>query len=806
MIDSYAKIVTTRPLVFLLTTVIVTIVAVFGATGLSFRSDYKVYFADDDPRRVAFESVQNEYAPNDNIVVVLHTTRGSIVDTPLLEAASMVVDGGWRLPFASRVDSITNFQYAHADGDDVVIEDLAADPSQLENSHRQAVLDTALAEPMLVNRLISPSGDTLGVNINFLLPEDPQDARAALEEIAGEVRALANEVRSSHPDFRVGLTGILMQNRAFVESSQQDSQTLYPLMLLVIGILCLLTLRSVWGAISASAVIILSALTAVGLWGWLGYSLNNTSIVAPVIIVTIAVADSIHILTLARQKLREGLAWRDAVAQSLAINFVAVTITSATTIIGYTSLSFSDAPPIRELGVLTAIGVAAAWFFSLVFLPALASLLPVKVRGPGQELTGRVAVAPTMLAGFIQNRRMPILAVFLIGGIAAAVSVPRIELDDDFVKYFDETIEFRRDTDFATAHLTGPYVVQFSLDSGAPDGVTNPAYLERVDAFKTWLEEQPEVIHALAITDVIKRLNRVMNEDAPEAYRVPNTQPLAAQYLFLYELSLPFGLDLNNQINVDRSASRLSLSLKPLRSRELQAFAARAESWLRENTPVSMHAEAVGPILMFAHISQTNIDAMMTGNVLAILLIAATIMGTLRSVRLGLLALLVNALPLVLTLGVWSVSVGVIGMASSILTATSLGIIVDDTVHFLIKFKRAAREAASPRQALEATLSMAGRAIVSTSIILMFGFALLVSSSFLVNKHMGLLTSMTVGFALATDLLLLPALVLLFWDRTSPSRKPAGSSAAASRAVPGGAAKRFQRGDSEVAVSSRVYS
>ena len=345
--------------------------------------------------------------------------------------------------------------------------------------------------------------------------------------------------------------------------------------------------------------------------------------------------------------------------------------------------------------------------------------------------------------------------------MALAAAIPRIELNDDFVQYFDPAVQFRADTDFAMANLSGIYQVHYSLPAGGSGAVSEPVYLQCLEAFAEWFRAQPGVQHVNVLTDIMRRLNRNMHADDPAFYRLPDDRRLSAQYLLLYEMSLPYGLDLNNQINIDKSATRMVVTMENRTTRELRALTARAGDWLAANFASAAEAKATGPVVMFAYISQRNITGMLLGTAIAILLISSLLILALRDLRHGLISLLPNTLPAVMAFGLWGILVGEIGLAASIIAAASLGIIVDDTVHFLSKYLRARREhGLSAEDAVRYAFETVGAALTITSAILVAGFAVLALSDFLLNEVMGLMMSITILCALLADFLLLPPLLI----------------------------------------------
>jgi predicted RND superfamily exporter protein len=494
----------------------------------------------------------------------------------------------------------------------------------------------------------------------------------------------------------------------------------------------------------------------------MGIQLAPISITAPTIILTLAIADSVHILISMLTLMREGRDKITALKESLRINFQAVVITSLTTIVGFLSLNFSDAPPFWDLGNLTAIGIASALLYSVTFLPAILTVLPVKVRTASVQGDSHGISALERLGRFVIRRYRPILVTTGVLAIALTALVPTIDLNDEWVKYFDSRIPFRDDAEFGIEHLNGIYPVEFSIEAEEAGGISEPEYLNRLEQFTAWLRQQPEVRHVYSYTDVIKRLNKNLHGDAPEWYRLPEERQLAAQYLLLYELSLPFGLDLNDRINIDKSATRVTATLDEISTAGVRAFMDRSQDWLRGNAPRYMWAKPTGATVMFSFISERNIEGMLAGNAMAVFLIVIIMIVSLRSFSLGTMSLLPNTIPILMTFGVWALLVGEVGMAAATVSATSLGIVVDSTVHFLSKYLRARREKGLDRPAaILHTYRTVGLAIVVNSLILSFGFAVLSLSAFRVNAQMGLLTAIAIVIALAVDFFLLPALLLV---------------------------------------------
>ena len=750
---SYAQQVIRLRWLVILGSLIVAIALGSGVQFFTFSTDYRIFFSEENPQLRAFEAMQQVYTKDDNVLFVLQPKDGEVFIPETLTAIQELTEASWQLPFSRRVDSITNFQHSYAEGDDLTVEDLVPKNRDLDPETIAAIRAVALSEPLLTSRLIAPDARTTGVNVTLTLPAESE---TEVPTAMAAAREIVEDFRARHPDITVAVTGLVALNNAFAEASVADLSMLVPIMYGIIIAGLLIFLRSIAGTLVTVLVVGLSAGSAVGLSAWLGIKFTPPSSTAPTIILTLAVADSIHLLVTLLHAMRQGASKREAIIESLRVNFHPVFLTSLTTAIGFLSLNFSDAPPFRDLGNITAIGVIAAWIYSVTFLPAFLAVVPLRVK-PRAE--GR-SDAMQRLAEFVLRRRQVLLYGMSALVIGLAVWIPRIELNDQFVNYFEPSIQFRADTDFAMEHLSGIYQIEFSLPAAAEGGISEPDYLAKVDAFSEWLRAQPGVVHVQTITDIFRRLNRNMHGDDPDWYRLPDQRDLAAQYLLLFEMSLPYGLDLNNQINVDKSSLRFIATLENMTTRQARILKQDAEAWIAENIPASA-TEATSPFVMFAYISERNIKSMLTGTALALFLISLSLIVALRSLKIGSISIIPNVIPAVMAFGFWGLLVGEIGLASSVVAATSLGIIVDDSVHFLSKYLRARRERGeSPEDAVRYAFATVGRALSVTSAVLIAGFGTLALSAFELNQSLGLLTALAIFAALVADFLLLPPLLL----------------------------------------------
>lgn len=723
-----------------------------GLAQLGFKNNYRVYFGEDNPQLKAFDAIQDAYNKSDSVMFVLQPRDGKVFSVATLRAIKQLTEKSWQIPYSSRVDSITNFQHTEAEEDDLLVTDLVIDP-MLDAKTLEKVKQIALNEPLLVNRLVSTQGHVAGVNVTVQVPgNSPTEAT----EIAIHARKLVTEIEAAYPGMKVYLTGMAMMNNAFSESAMNDNKLLVPLMYMIVILALVLSLKSIAATISVVFLIVLSVISALGLAGWLGWALTPTSAISPTIILTMAVADCVHILVTQLHNMRIGHEKKLAIQESLRVNFQPVFLTSLTTAIGFLSMNFSDAPPFRDLGNIVAIGVILAWLLSITFLPAMMAILPVKVKAR-DDLDN---TAMKRLADWVVCNRKVLL---IINGLIAVVMIsfaPQNQLNDEFVKYFDGSTEFRQGTDFLNNNMGGLYTIEYSIHAKGDGAVNEPEFLKQVQTLVDWSLSQPEVVHVNTVTDIFKRLNKNMHGDNQQWYRLPEFRELAAQYLLLYEMSLPYGLDLNDQINIDKSGVRVIVTMESMSSNQMLAIEDRINQWLITNM-TGYKVELASPVLMFSHIGSRNISRMVIGSIAALILISFLLMIAFKSVKLGLISLIPNLVPAGIAFGVWGVLDGQIGLGLSVVTGMTLGIVVDDTVHFISKYRRAKIEKEmNSKDAVRYAFSTVGIALWITSMVLVSGFMVLSFSHFTMNADMGLMTAITIAVALFLDLLFLPPLLM----------------------------------------------
>lgn len=755
-------------------------VAATGFSRLEYVADYKNFFSPDDPHLRAFEDLQDTFSRVDNVVFVLEPKNGKVLSPEGIRALQWITEAGWKLPFSIRMDSLANFQHTRAEEDELIVEDLV--PADFDGSAASIdrIARIIASEPTVSKRTLTPDGALTLAMVTLELPKDQTTALEQLMEGPGGVNELIEQFQAAHPEVTVHVTGVSVSNYYLGIVSARDMNVLMPVLLMVVLVLVGVMTRSVANTFLTLFVVIVSVVTTIGCVGLLGFPLNNVSSVAPMVILTLAVAECVHLLCYYSIKLREGHGKEDAMRLSLESNLRAIFFTSFTTAVGFMGMNTIDSPPFVQFGYIASFGIVMAYVFGHTMLPQLAIWLTRAHTGPIEQHSDTVHSAT---ADWVIAHPRRVFFGTLLVSFAISIGMVLNDMNDDNVGYFDRDMPLRIAIERAEQHGMGMNFIEYSLDAGENYGITDPAYLAKVEKFIQWAQQQPEVINVSSFTNVLKRLNQNMHGDDPAYYTLPESRELASQYLLMYEMSLPVGMDLNNQIDTGKSALRITLSTRMMKAKQNLALEERVQDWMAANIP-ELQTHGASPTIMFSHIGQNSIRSVMTGSISAIAIICLCMMFAFGSFRLGLMALLPNIFPSTIALGLWGLFVGEVNMAVAVIFTISSGIIVDDTIHLFSKFSDGLRKGLNVDDSIRYSFAHAGRGVLITTVVLCAGFAMLGFSDFNVNRTLGILVAGTIAIAILFDLLFLPSVLKVFPIDTTRFYQPPATPAAngASRA------------------------
>jgi len=719
---------------------------------LEMDGSYRIWFGENSKTLRDYDNFRKTFG-NDDAVIISFKDEDGIFNKKALQSIDNITQALWRTKYIARVDSITNYQYVHSnpeEPDDVIVEDFIQDIETRDEAYFSDRKAIAVNDSLIVDGFISRDGTTTMISAR-LTPKVNDDS-----DKSGEIMKLVNEILApeiARTGYKYHLNGGPPLNQAFVQIGTSDATTFTPLVLLASMLLLFFLFRRVSGALIPIAVVIFTFMIVLAVQVLLGYKLNNFTANLPVFVVAIGIADAVHIYIIWIMYKREGQANKDAVLHSVQKNMLPVFLTSLTTAIGFATLTISKVIPVLTLGIATASGAILAFIISLFWMPAV--LLLVKKDVKASEVEKVVNKKNLGYGAFIVRNNKKIIMITGFIFLALAAGLFKVKVDSNTIRYFDKSVDIRKSTEFMMENLTGPMAYEIIVDSGKKDGIKDPDFMRTVELFsKDYQERFPDVRHMASLVDTVKRFNKVL--DGKE--EIPDTQEMIAQYLLLYSLSLPQGMEINDKMDINEQKLRVTGQVNIVDTSVDLQMINYVEAWWN-NTPYS--ASVQGQTAMFAYMQSDVTDTLIYSLSLAIFLVSIIMLFIFKRVKLLWVFILPNLLPVMLVVGLmgW---IGInIDIGVAIAGAIIIGVAVDDTIHFLVKYFDARKRGLNLEDSFDEVLRYAGKAILFTTLILSISFSLFAFSTFTPNQNFGIVTASALIIAFIVDLLLLPALLSL---------------------------------------------
>ena len=729
-----------------------------GLSKINFNPDINAFFPENDTLTTSHLSIEDTYSSMDNAVIGIGVKEGTVFTNEVLSLIEDLTEKAWKTPHSLRVDSLSNYSYVSADGDDLYIEPFLEGSSTYDLKtlkEKELIIEE---EELAYGAIISKDKKTSLINIVFDPPR--KDIEAEYQESLNYVLGFLEEARKNHPEVDLIISGIVYMEYQSPMLLKAQMPKLMPTAILVILLTLFLLLRSLVAVAGSFLVILMSVVSAMGSIGFMSGDIAQPFIMVPILIATLAVADCVHLFTLYFQNLDSSRKSKEAMLESLKLNLQPLFLTSLTTAIGFLSLNLAPVEPLRGIGNGVAVGVFLAFIFTVLLLAPIVSYFNVK---QSKNINFQKNIARKLGRFSIKNYKrllviVPVISCFLMAFI------PLNKTNDNPLEFYSERYTTSAaDSKWISQRIGGTFPVSYELNSQGI--VSDPEFLREVDKFSEWLASNKEVLHVSSLSKIMKNLNKTLHGKQEEWNIIPTEPDLSAQYLFFYEMSLPYGLDLTNSISQNKESIKLVASLKELGSLEYREFAKRVENYASQNMPEDMVSIGTGTRPIFAFMSNMLITQLIYALGIGIVLITATIILFFRSLRYGMLTSVTNLLPIGVAFGIWAIVSGEISMLVGIGMGTTLGIIVDFTVHFLSKYLHARRQKnLSAEEAVEYAFETVGFALIITSFSLILGFLVLLQAFFIPIHGFVLFSSIAFLSALIIDLLLFPAL-LITWDK-----------------------------------------
>ena len=736
---------------------LITIMMASSLKNLEFEGSYRIWFGEESKILKDYDNFRAIFG-NDDAIAISFKMQEGVFNKDTLHVIQNITKKLWETEYIARVDSITNYQYVHADEeypDEVIVEDFIEDIDSLSQEDLETKRSIALEQDLIVGKLISEDAKTTMI-VGRMTPKAGNDPAVSFKLRDAVVEIIEPEVKKHGIKFY--LNGGPIINTAFIEIAEHDGATFTPAVILVAMFLLLLVFRKFSLSLLSISVVICTFLIVLSIQVILGFKLNNFTANVPVFVVAIGIADAMHLLWIYIVARKQGQENYEAIHYSVHKNFLALLLTSLTTAVGFASLSISKVVPIQTLGIATASAAILAFILTILFVPALLAILNPKIKKQTQEENKNHNFSKWYVSLLLKhNGKILLISGFLFLGIG--IGIFKANVDSNTVRYFKENVPFRVTTNFTQDNLTGPMSYEIIVDSKENDGIKDPKFLKTVERFYSeFYTKYDDARHVSSLMDVVKTFNEVM----AGSKSIPDDKNLIAQYLLLYSLSLPQGMEINDKMDIDERLLRVTAAINMVDTSKDLEMLEWIESWW-DKTAYS--AEVNGQTKMFAHMQHDVTNTLIYSITLAVILISIIMLLIFKNLRMLPLFIAPNILPIALVVGVmgW---IGIdIDMGVAIAGAIIIGVAVDDTIHFMVKYVESRKRGKNLQDSLEYVMSYAGSAIIFTTMILSVAFLVFVFSDFNPNYHFGIVTATALVIAVIVDLVALPALLSKIDDR-----------------------------------------
>lgn len=740
--------------------IIVVCLLATGLTKLTFNPDLETYFPEGHPAVIRYNEIDDMFIPTDNLIIAVHSNEGTLFNGDSLKVIEELTKKSWTIPYSVRVDSLTNYSYVKSVNDDLIVEPFIEEAEKKSIEFFEKRENLVAGEDIIYKSLISEDKKTSVVSIIVDPPGPNKEDQNS--ELINYILGFIEPIKESNENLDIRLLGNPYLDYISPRIVKAEMPVVMPLMLLLIFFIVFLMIRSYVAVLATFVVILMSLIATFGSIGILGSPLNQMVTTIPILIITLALADCIHLFSIYFQNRVKGISSKESMEKSLEMNIQPLFLTTISTCIGFLCLNFIEVAPLRDFGNAVAIGIGFAFIFTIFFIAPIVSFFEVKTAS---KVTKQTRFSTSVGSFILKNGNKLIFSITSISFLIL-LCIPMNELDENPTQMYAEGFtSFSSDTLWLDEKLSVTFPVNF-LATNKEGQVSDPDFLKILDKFSVWLEEREQVNHVTSLANNMKNLNKSMHGDDPEWKKIPENADLSAQYLFFYEMSLPMGLDLNSSISQDRKSTKISATLKDMSANEFKEFNNEVLGYLQQNNLENMISEPSSFRVIFTYMVEAIVNSLLYGLFIGILLITLIIGLFFRSYLLPALSIFPNILPIGMGFGLWGLFVGDVGFMVAVGMGSTLGVIVDFTVHFLSKYELARKEfKKSVEESVIYSFETVGFALIIMTVVLALGFSVLNLVTFIPIQDFAKFSVICFIGGLIINFLFLPNLLIKFDKR-----------------------------------------
>lgn len=716
------------------------------------------FMVERDPARVQYERFKQQFGTDVHTLVVIKAD--DVFRADVLETVRRLTEAIEQFEGVVRVESLATARRIHADEDNLASLPLLAAEIPSASADLREIRDYAVRHRVLAGNLVAADARATAIVV-YTDPQrgDTEFNHRFVEKLDALVAA------ETRPGITIYEVGRPLLKDTYSQYLLRDLVRLIPISALVLFVILLVLFRTVEAVLVPMTTVGVSILWGFGLMALVGIPLNVVTAVIPTLLVTIGFTEDVHIIADFRRRLREGVERKLALKSALEETAAPILVTTVTTVLGFASLALSDVTMLEQFGYGSALALAGNYIVTMALLPPLTlAVAPRQVEKMSEvdRQFGERAFQRFLewLGWFNVRHRVAILAVSGAVSVVAAIGLARIDVNTDFIGFFPSDSPLRVRTRDAHEVLTGAEVFWIVVDTRRRDGVTEPDMLDRIARLQRDLAGTGLVDKSVSIADYVMTINRDMRGDE----RLPESREAVAQYLLLVP-----GRDLASLVSADSSAAAILVRHELSGSARLSELLRRIDGFAASIFPADVDVKSTGEAILTNNAADYMAVNELTSFAFTFIAIAIIHSALFMSVKIGLMSLIPDLIPIVLVYGVMSFLGVPLNSGTALIATIAIGISVDDTVHHLMTYARELDSYSIPSLAMFATLRQVGRPIVSASIALALGFMVMLASGFVPLHQFGIFGALTMILALVTELLVTPTLmisirVVTAWD------------------------------------------
>jgi len=755
----------------------------------------------DDPAMLAYNAFREQFGRDEVVMVAIEPP--DVFDLKFLNTlASLHAELEENVPYIDDITSMINARNTRGEKDDLIVEDLLENwPA---NQREMAVLkERVLSNPVYKNLMISEDGrfttiiirthshSSIGQDANLLEGFDDADPDASTQSAAESERpvyltdkensevvfAVQQVVDNYRADaLPIWVAGSPVVTHFLKQTMMSDIRKFLALATLTAAIVLFIMFRRITGVLLPLLVVFLSLLSTIGLMAIFSVPIKVPTQILPSFLLAVGVGTSVHILAIFFHHYRASADKEQAIAYAMGHSGLAVVMTNVTTASGLVSFSTAELAPIADLGVFAGIGVMLAFVNTIFLLPALLALIPIspKTSPEGKNTPTVMGRLLTSVGNFSTAHPLPIMLVSAIIIMASVVAITSIRFSHHPLSWFPKDNDIRVATEKIDREMKGSISLEVIIDTSAENGLYNPALLNRIEEAAAHLAkleyEKMYVGKAWSVTAILKEIHQALNENRAKYYRIPRERNLVAQEFLLFENS--GSDDLEDFVDSQFSKARLMIKVPFEDAYHAAQFIEKVNAYFDQHFPEA-NVTLTGMIGLLSRTITAAIHSMAKSYTIALAVITVLMILLIGRLRIGLLSMIPNLMPILLMLGVIGFFNLPMDLFTMMVASIAIGLAVDDTIHFMHNFRRYYDRSGDPVQAVHDTLQTTGRAMLVTTVVLSIGFFIFGFATMSNVRNFGLLTGFTIIMALLADYLVAPALMVLV-NKTKPCEKRAG--------------------------------